>query len=243
MNSRADLLRRLAAVTDDLGAIAAPTDARRQLCALCATARLAFDAASVSVARLDVDELVYEAADGAGAEAIIGTRLPTSRGIGGYVARSGQAMIIEQVAGDPRFARDVAERVGYVPDSILATPVVDDRGDVVGVLSILDRSRQGTDTLAVASSFADQAALVLPQVNVAIRLAPIMLAAVADAVARTDGDLAAALRRHAARLPDDTADLATLVTQLRGLNPEARAAAVAVLGEFVKFAATSRRRR
>ena len=243
MTARADLLRQLAAVADDLGTIAAPTEARRQLKALCRTARLALDTGSVSVARLHGDTLVYEAADGRGDDLIVGTLLPISQGIAGYVARTGQALIIDQVARDPRFARDVAERVGYVPDSILATPIVDDRGDVIGVLSVLDRRWQGNDTLAIASAFADHAALVLPQIDLAVRLAPILLAAVADAVGRSDNDLAAALRRQAARLPDDTAELAALLADLHNLSPDARAAAVRVVGEFTKFASTVRRRR
>ncbi len=243
MSSRADLLRRLAAVADDLGSIEAPLEGRRQLQALCRAARLALDAASVSVARLDGDTLIYEAADGEGGELIVGTRLPISRGIAGYVARTCQALIIEQVAGDPRFARDIAERVGYVPDSIVATPIVDDRGDVIGVLSILDRGRQGGDTLAIASAFADQATLLLPYIDLTVRLAPILFAALADAIEQTDQDLAGALRRQAARLPDDTLDLAAVVAELRNLNPAARTAAVRLLADFANFAATVRRRR
>jgi GAF domain-containing protein len=243
MTARADLLRRLAAVADDLGTIAAPTEARRQLKALCRTARVSLDTGSVSVARLNVDTLVYEAADGRGDDLIVGTLLPISQGIAGYVARTGQALIIDQVARDPRFAREVAERVGYVPDSILATPIVDDRGNVVGVLSVLDRRRQGNDTLAIASAFADHAALILPQIDLAIRLAPILLGAVADAVERSDNDLAAALRRQVKRLPDDTAELAAMLADLHNLGPDARAAAVRVVGEFTKFASTVRRRR
>jgi GAF domain-containing protein len=243
MSARADLLRRLAAVADDLGSIEAPPEARRHLQALCRAARFALESASVSVARLDGDTLVYEAADGQGGEAIIGTRLPISRGIAGYVARTSQALIIEQVAGDPRFARDIAERVGYVPDSILATPIVDERGDVIGVLSVLDRGRQGGDTLAIASAFADQASLVLPRIDLIVRMAPILFAALADTIEQTDHDLAGALRRQAARLPDDTVDLAAVIAELRNLNPAARTAAVRVLAEFANFAATARRRR
>jgi signal transduction protein with GAF and PtsI domain len=243
MTTRADLLHRLAAVVDDLGTIAAPTEARQQLQALCRSARLALDTGSVSVARLEGDTLVYEAADGRGGELIIGTRLPIAQGIAGYVARTGQALIIDQVARDPRFARDVAERVGYVPDSILATPITDSRGDVIGVLSLLDRGRHGNDTLAVASAFADQAALVLPQIDLAIRLAPILFAAVADAVEQTDDDLAGALRRQVALLPDETIELAALLVELRSLSPDARASAVRIVSEFTKFAATVRRRR
>jgi GAF domain-containing protein len=243
MTARADLLRRIAAVADDLGSIEAPMEGRRQLQALCRAARLSLDAGSVSVARLVGDTLVYEAADGQGGDEIVGTRLPISRGIAGYVARTGQALIIEQVAGDPRFARDIAERVGYVPDSILATPIVDERGEVMGVLSVLDRGRQGGDVLGIASAFADQAALLVPHIDLAVRLAPILFAVVADAVARDDHDLAVALRREGSRLPDDTLDLAAVLTELRTLNPAARSAAVQLLHEFTKFAATVRRRR
>ena len=80
----------------------------------------------MSIARLHDDELVYEAADGAGGDAITGVRLPTSRGIAGYVARTGQSLVVDQVQSDPRFARDVAERVGYLPTSLIVVPVVDD---------------------------------------------------------------------------------------------------------------------
>ncbi|HEY0521381.1 MAG TPA: GAF domain-containing protein [Ilumatobacteraceae bacterium] len=243
MSTRVDLLRNLAAVADDLGSIQAPVDGRRQLHALCKASRLALDAASVSVARLDGDTLVYEAADGQGGEAIIDTRLPISRGIAGYVARTCQALIIEQVAGDPRFARDIAERVGYVPDSILATPIVDERGDVVGVLSVLDRGRLAGDTLALASAFADQASLLLPHIDLTVRLAPVLFAALADAIDQGDRDLGDALRRAAARLPDETLELAAVLAELRSLNPVARAAAVRLLSEFAHFATTVRRRR
>jgi GAF domain-containing protein len=243
MTARADLLRQLAAVADDIGAIGAPVEWRLQLQALCRTARLALDTGGVSVARLEGDTLVYEAADGRGADLIVGTRLPTSRGIAGYVARTGQALIIEQVTRDPRFARDVADRVGYVPDSILATPIVDERGEVIGVLSVLDRGRTSGDALAVASAVADHAALVLSQMNLVIRLAPILLGAVADAAGQSDQDLAAALRRHAERMPNATVDLAALLAELRNMSPDARTAAVGILGEFVKYAATPRRRR
>jgi GAF domain-containing protein len=242
MTTRADLLRRLAAVADDLGSIKAPMEGRRQLQAVCRAARLALNAAAVSVARLDGDTLVYEAADGQG-QAVVDTRLPISRGIAGYVARTSQALIIEQVAGDPRFARDIAERVGYMPESILATPIVDERGDVMGVLSVLDRGRHEGDTLAIASAFADQASLMLPYVDLTVRLAPVLFAALADAIEQNDHDLAGALRRQAAQFPDDTLELAAVLAELRVLNPAARASAVRLLSEFANFAATVRRRR
>jgi GAF domain-containing protein len=243
MTSRTDLLRRLAAVADDLGVIEAPVDLRRQLVAMCRTARVALGAGSVSIARLDQDALVYDAADGQGADGIVGVRLPLTRGIASYVVRTGQSLIVEQVERDPRFARDVAERVGYVPTSLLATPIVSDRGDAIGAVSVLDRGRDGADALTVASAIAEQAALVIPQIDVVARLAPMLFAAVADAVERDDRDLAGALRRQGASTTGETADLAALLDELRGLHPDARAAAVRIVAEFGAFASVHRRRR
>ena len=40
---------------------------------------------------------------------LVGSRFPASKGIAGWVLDSGQPLIIENVAEDPRFARDVAE--------------------------------------------------------------------------------------------------------------------------------------
>ena len=64
---------------------------------------------------------------GVGADVIVGTRLPSSRGIGGFVAMTGQALAVDHPAGDARFARDVADRTGYVPDTLLVVPVLDER--------------------------------------------------------------------------------------------------------------------
>ena len=76
-----------------------------------------------------------------------------------------------------------------------------------------------------------------------MRLAPVLFAALADAIEQSDHDLAGALRRQAARLPDDTLELAAVLADLRSLNPAARASAVRLLSEFANYAATVRRRR
>lgn len=111
-----------------------------ELQAACAATRGLFGAAACSCA-LAVDDgaaLEFVAADGVGAESILGVRLPISRGIAGYVALSGQPMAIRDVAGDARFARDVAEATAYIPSSILAAPMLDQEGETIGVLEVLD---------------------------------------------------------------------------------------------------------
>lgn len=109
------------------------------LAAACALTRWATQAAAVSVARVADDHLLYVAADGVGAESIVGTRLSAGRGIAGFAAATGQSLTVRDPESDPRFAREAAAATGYVPASIQCIPVEDGDGEVVGVLSILDR--------------------------------------------------------------------------------------------------------
>ncbi len=244
MASTGNLAQQLAAVADGLGPVLAPLDQRQQLVDLCSLVRLATGAASVSIARLHDDELVYEAADGTGGDAITGVRLPTSRGIAGYVARTGQSLVVDQVQSDPRFARDVAERVGYLPTSLIVVPVVDDDDQVLGVVSVLDRTHGAGDPLAVASSAARVAAPLLAVGTAIARLGPLLLRGIADAVAEGDTKLAGSLRRLADRVPepdDELAAMASLMAEMRLLPQPSQQAIGRLLREAIALAAPRRR--
>jgi hypothetical protein len=104
------------------------------------TAAGVFDAAAASVALLDEvsDELVYEAAWGAGAHEIVGLRLSAGVGVAGVVIATGDAQAVPDCRRDDRFAAEVARGTGYVPHTMLAVPLRS-AGVTVGVLSILDR--------------------------------------------------------------------------------------------------------
>lgn len=136
--------------------------AEPELNASLAAVRALFGAAACSCALVDEDgsALTFVAADGVGAEAIIGVDLPIGRGIAGWAVMSGQPIAVRDVAVDPRFARDVAESTDYVPRSILAAPLFDDAGEVLGVIEVLDPSvDQAADwTLAVLGTLAAQVA-------------------------------------------------------------------------------------
>ena len=110
------------------------------LTSLCVLARTCLGATAVSIARVTDDGLHYVAADGRGSAGIVGTLLPPGAGIAGFVAATGQSLLVRDPASDPRFARDVGERVGYVPGEIQCIAILDREGDVVAVLSLLDRS-------------------------------------------------------------------------------------------------------
>jgi GAF domain-containing protein len=102
--------------------------------------RALFESAACSISLVDDEgaELVFVAADGAGAAEIVGQAVPVGRGIAGWAAMSGQPIAVSDVQADPRFARDVAESTAYVPRAILAAPLMDADGEVLGVLSVLD---------------------------------------------------------------------------------------------------------
>lgn len=125
------------------------TEPARWLAALqdCVSAtRGLFDAAACSCAVVTEDDLLeYVAADGAGAREIIGVRIPTTRGIAGWAATSGQLLGVRDVRADPRFAQDVAEATHYVPTSIVAAPVYAASGEVRGVLQVLDPAASVAD--------------------------------------------------------------------------------------------------
>jgi len=107
------------------------------LVSVCQALRERLGAAACSVAVLDDDALSYVAADGEGADEIVGTRLDGGRGVAGFVVAAAQSVYLDEVAADPRFARDVAESTGYVPTGILAVPLVGNEG-ILGVLTVLD---------------------------------------------------------------------------------------------------------
>src|SRR3954447_4252651 len=238
MTDAEDLLRELGAVANELGPAVMPVGSDALLRALTDTARQLFNAAACSLALLteDESELVYTTAAGEGADDVTGMRMSSSQGVAGWVVNSGQPIAISNLADDPRFARAVAEQTGYVPQAILAVPVMSETR-TLGVLTLLDRdtTRGGADQdMRLLTLFATQAAMALESVQSFNDVGRVLLTAVADAAA--DGsDLAAAAERAAGELPQPDADLAALAAtfaQLARRGPEERRLARGILDEF-----------
>ena len=66
-------------------------------------------------------------------------RIPLGAGIAGAVAASGLAVRIDDAYADARFNQQVDHDTGYRTRSILAVPMRNTRGEVVGVLQALNR--------------------------------------------------------------------------------------------------------
>ncbi|MER7762988.1 GAF domain-containing protein [Streptomyces sp. NPDC097619] len=136
---------------------------RRLLQSVVEVARHAFGAAASSVFLVDPGsgDLVFEAVAGEGDDLLVGTRFPAGTGIAGWVAASGQSMLVDDLRDSEHFSGEAAESTGYVPNSIMAAPLFSDDA-CIGVLEVLDRGAGGTREMAdveLLDLLADQAAI------------------------------------------------------------------------------------
>ncbi len=193
-----------------------------ELQAAVSATRTLFGAAACSCALASDDgaELRFIAAAGVGAAEIVGITLPVSRGIAGWVALSGQPIAVGDVTRDERFARDVAEATAYVPTAILAAPLLDDEGETVGVIEVLDPSRP------------DDESRLGSQRGTAAELASLtVIAAQIATIVRLSG-----LVDTATALPPD---LVTSLSELAALDPAAALLAREVVGALAAYARRS----
>jgi len=90
-------------------------------------------------------------------------RFPADRGIAGAVARSKQPLIIADAYADSRFNPDVDRKTGWRTRNMLAVPMTNLEGNLVGVLEALNK-RAGSftkDDTALLTALADQAGVAL----------------------------------------------------------------------------------
>lgn len=176
-------------------------------------ARSVFAAAAASVFLLDEEtgDLVFEAVAGEGEDELVGTSFPSGTGLAGWVAMSGQALLVDDVAKNPQFARDAAESTGYVPRSIIAAPLIRN-GDCIGVLEVLDRGSRPRGDLSDVDLIGMLATEVALGLELLIKLRSLTCEQ-QPATAGSGGDLGK-LRRIAARLPAATEPVASTVSRL-----------------------------
>lgn len=122
------------------GVLADDATHRALLGSIVEVARAIFGARAASVLLLDdeTSELVFEAVVGEGEDTLVGRRFPAGTGIAGWVLATRQPLVLADVAADPRFSADTAKSTGFVPQGIMAVPLLHGE-DALGVLEVLDR--------------------------------------------------------------------------------------------------------
>lgn len=175
-------------------------------------ARAIFRARGSSIFLYDeeTDELVFAAVASPEEQSLLGMRIPSSTGIAGWVLSSRTPLVIDDLQNDPRFARNVAEQTGYVPQGLMAVPLLHDER-ALGVLQVLDRpsnSRFSLEEMELLGLFGTQAAVALD-----------LLASARRARAALDGE-------------GDVAAVARIAAALDGLDEDKRAAGLALLREL-----------
>jgi GAF domain-containing protein len=244
-----DPLERLAGLADELGPALVPPGHEELLGSIVDTARSLFGAAACSIALLedgDTEEpkLAFLVAVGRGAESVLDLTVPATEGIAGFVLRSGQPLVIDDVSNDPRFSSSVAGQTGYVPKAIVALPLETDRG-TIGVLEVLDPDRSSLGTargMELLGHFATLAALSIEGATVFRNLGRTLFTAAASAAAERDEDLADALLAGASgpRKAGELSELASIFVELRRLGPDERKAATSMLLTFLRYANAAR---
>jgi GAF domain-containing protein len=231
-------LAELASLATLAGPAFAPPESAQLLEAIAFTAKELFGAAACSIGLLTEDEteIVFTTATGAGSEAFVGTRIDSGTGIAGWVASSGQPVALSGLREEHRFARDVAEGSGYVPDEILAVPIAtEDR--VLGVLELLDRDAdraQSDQDMRLLLLFANQAALAIQAAQVFAHLGRSLLEAAAR-LAPGEALTAAIQTAPEDELAPDLAEVTSLLVELRQAGTAERELAVRVLRDMLAF--------
>lgn len=230
---------RLAALANALGRALTPTG-QDLVTTIADAARAVFGATGCSIALVTPagDEVVFTTVSGGAEESVTGLTMPIAEGIVGWVATTGQAVAVTDLAHDPRFSATVASQTGYTPTTILACPVETDER-LLGVIEVLDRdeARAGADQdLHLLSLFARQAALAIDANARNYQIGELLLRAFVD---EGHSELAAALERQ--HDDDLLNEVAAAFAQLAAIGPAEKQLAVDLLRDVTRYA--SRRRR
>jgi len=121
---------------------------------------------SVMILDPDKKELYIGAACGLSSDIVTNTRLKIGDSISGYVAQTGEPLIVKDIEQDPKFSR--INRQHYESKSLISVPIKY-KGNIFGVIN-LNNKTVGTsfneDDLKLLNSFGAQAAIAIDRANI-----------------------------------------------------------------------------
>jgi len=90
-------------------------------------------------------------------------RFPANSGIGGYVFRTGEIVIEDDVYNNPLFNKEIDKKTGYRTKSMLCVPLYNQKGKMMGVYQVINRHNGSfqKDDLEFLLAIAGQVSVIL----------------------------------------------------------------------------------
>jgi GAF domain-containing protein len=245
-------LKRLLAAIEASGHAILPASNDALLKSIVEAAARIFNAAAASILLVNEQEQVLEfkVAYGAGDHDLVGTKIPLDKGIAGYVVMTGQPLAISNVRQDARFNQDFAKKTGYVPNSILAMPLLSEER-IIGVMEVLDKINAtsfGIQDMELLGMFAKQAAIAIDQSQLMDQIQDAMvlgLKRLVMAESETESSMLLSIFNSIDELKDgdDLLALADLFNEISELGGAERKVCLQVLKTFAEYQHSLRRSR
>ncbi|MEM7800325.1 MAG: GAF domain-containing protein, partial [Chloroflexota bacterium] len=102
---------------------------------------LQVEALSIALVDTMTNELVFTVAEGLGSQKIVGMRLPTDRGVAGWVVEHGESAMVNDTGNDPRFSSSGDNRTGHKTYAIIVAPLRV-KGNVLGTIQAVNPINQ-----------------------------------------------------------------------------------------------------
>ena len=137
------------------------------------------------------------------AEGTMTIRLPMGHGLAGHVAQTGQVLNIQDVQHDPRHASRFEQLTGYQVNTMLAAPMRDRAGRIIGVVQVLNKQvgKFTSEDEALLTALASSAAIALENARLHTqvqRMLDSLIATLAAMIDARDREMAG----HSQRLTD-----------------------------------------
>jgi PAS domain S-box-containing protein len=125
------------------------------------------EASSVFLIDSERNELYFEIATGPKEKELKQIRLKMGEGIAGYVAYTGESVLVPDVSKDPRFAKRVDEQTKFITRSVICVPLKV-RNQTIGVVQVLNKITGASfskSEIKFLEALASQAAIAIENAN------------------------------------------------------------------------------
>lgn len=129
----------MSALVESAAAISASLQIDEVLQTILEQTTQALEVEAVSLALVDADgkHLSFRAATGQSGKQVVGLQVKMGQGIAGWVAKEGEAVVVQDAQKDPRFFPQVDSVTGYKTEAIACAPIRAN-GKVIGVIEALN---------------------------------------------------------------------------------------------------------